>query len=116
MSKQKHTKKGGIKRERGESGDEFALDLVDVDAPKKKSSRKMIDDSDVDGVDAQESAKPRNKEPVTYPCGGCQLQLQVEVDACPAGQLAAVALVTSRIKEDKVLVLRIEANFTPAWS
>ena len=80
MSK-KHTKKGDIKRERGESGDEFALDLVDVDAPKKKSSRKMIDDSDVDGVDAQEFAKPRNKEPVTYPCGGCQLQLQVEVDA-----------------------------------
>ena len=35
MSKQKHTKKGDIKRERGESGDEFALDLVDVDAPKK---------------------------------------------------------------------------------
>lgn len=95
MSKQKHTKKGDIKRERGESGDEFALDLVDVDAPKKKSSRKMIDDSDVDGVDAQESAKPRNKEPVTYPCGGCQLQLQVEVDAkLQARKLSAKATET----------------------
>lgn len=76
----KHTKKSDKKHERHGSDDEFALDLVD-DAPKAKSSRKMIDDSDVDGVDAQESAQPESKEPGTYPCNSCQLQLQVEVDA-----------------------------------
>jgi hypothetical protein len=81
MSKQKHTKKGDKKHERRGSDDEFALDLVDDDAPKTKSSKKVIDDSDVDGVDAQYSAQPRSKEPVTHPCKSCQLQLQVEVDA-----------------------------------
>jgi len=77
----KHTKKSDKKHARHGSDDEFAVDLVDDNAPKAKSSRKTIDDSDVDGVDAQGFAQPISKELDTYPCKSCQLQLQVEVDA-----------------------------------
>jgi hypothetical protein len=77
----KHTKKSDKKHARHGSDDEFALDLVDDNAPKAKSSRKTIDDSDVDGVDAQGFAQPTSKELDMYPCKSCQLQLQVEVDA-----------------------------------
>ena len=76
-----HTKKIDKKHARHGSDDEYAFDIVDDHAPKAKSSRKIIDDSDFDGVDAQRAAQPVSKEPDTYPCKSCQLQLQVEVDA-----------------------------------
>ena len=77
----KQSKKSDKKHARHGSDDEFALDLVDYDAPKAKSSRKVIDDSDVDGVDVHDSAQPISKEPVTYPCNSCHLQLLAEVKA-----------------------------------
>ena len=77
----KHTKKSDKKHARHESDDEFALDLVEDNAPKAKSSRKTIDDSDVDGVDSQGFAQPISKALETYPCQSCHLQLLAEVVA-----------------------------------
>jgi hypothetical protein len=62
--------------------DEFALDLVDNAAPKSQSSRgskKRIYDDDDNAMPTPGTCIKH--EQVAYPCGGCQLQLQVEVDA-----------------------------------